>query len=607
MPLTKPLLAIVERCTALVALTIVSGQLAVAFADDSTVTSVGATIPQLIAELNADEFEVRQRAIEELAGLARQPDRREPLAREVRTALDGLDLCYEARRRLERLARDLPQVKTAAPTKVTDDELDRLVADLDGDTYADRVGAAARLLALAEQPSSACRISERLRPLRRLPTLSRQTRERVEPIWNRAQLAWLTSNPATWQWPVVEQEQIEHWLDLLTRPVPPPVETASREETRARLERKRRLAGRETAREELLALLARDDQTARVKAAIDQRLAGGRFDNDARGLLSELADWIHPSLALELWTEGKLMSLVELTIGVPFQVPMAPRPTLFDRSDDRQAHCTSDGALRPADYPVGVLFPHPSPIRSDAQFVIHNLPTPRARLAYHYRLKADRDRRFAELCERTLVRLAAEKRPLKYAEFVMLASLDAHAVSRFAGKYLLSVGDPEPVDKLREERAGRGSPHSSLCNMLVEIGTHEAVPGILEAIRSGKLARPADPSSPNWPWVAVLTILASDPGPDADQILPGLIPRTDPLLAGDKVQSDVGATAAAILVDLHGLPVEKFGLELVDDSMLSEYGGIGYRFNPPEMRLKVLAWWKEHQAAGKQAAGRKAP
>jgi hypothetical protein len=244
---------------------------------------------------------------------------------------------------------------------------------------------------------------------------------------------------------------------------------------------------------------------------------------------------------------------------------------------------------------VGVLFPHPSPIQSESQFIIFSFPTPRARLAYHYQIEHNRDGRLPQLSERTLARLAAEKRPLKYAEFVMLASLDAHAVSRFAGKYLAEMGDPTPADRQREEKAGRGSPHSSLCNMLVEIGTHEAVPGIIEAIRKGKLGKPNGPSSPNWPWVAVLTILASDPGPDADRILPDLISRTDPLITGDEIRSDVGATAAAILVNLHGVPLEKFGLELVDDAMLSEYGGIGYRFNPPEMRQRVLDWWKKEQ------------
>jgi hypothetical protein len=60
--------------------------------------------------------------------------------------------------------------------------------------------------------------------------------------------------------------------------------------------------------------------------------------------------------------------------------------------------------------------------------------------------------------------------------------------------------------------------------------------------------------------------------------------------------SDVGATAAAILVDLRGIAVEKFGLEMADDPALAEFGGIGYRFNPPEMRQKVLDWWQRQKA-----------
>jgi len=225
-------------------------------------------------------------------------------------------------------------------------------------------------------------------------------------------------------------------------------------------------------------------------------------------------------------------------------------------------------------------------------------------MAYHYRIKSQPERRLPELSERTLVRLAAEKRPLKQAELLMLPSLDAHAVSRFAGKYLAAVGDPPPPDKQQEDRAGRGSPYESFCNLLVEIGKHEAVPGILGAIKSGALKKPAA-ASPNrpqgdWRWVAALAILASDPGPDADRILPDLISRTDPLVLNGDSPCDVGATAAAILVDLHHIEVEKFGLEQADDPLLAEFGGIGYRFNPPEMRQKVLDWWSQRQKSAEK-------
>jgi hypothetical protein len=517
--------------------------------------------------------------------------------------LDRVETVYEARRQLEELARLLPQVKAEIPADVSDAELDQLIGMLDVETYGERIGAAARLSALVERPSLACRIVERLRPLRRSATLSRQTHQRLEPIWDKAQLAWLSSDPRAWEFPPVDQERIDDLLYLLARPLPPPTADESRQETRARLERKRRLSQRESAQGELLALLIRDDQTTRVKAALDERLAGGQIDDDARQRLSDLADWMRPWLAIELWTERKVTSLLELPLGVPYELPMAPRPTVFDRCDGRVAHCVSDVVLGPRDYPVGVLFPHPSFLRADSQFVIFDLPTPRARMAYHYRIKSQRDQRLPELSERTLARLAAEKRPLKQAELLMLPSLDAHAVSRFAGKYFLAVGDPPCPDKQQEERAGRGSPYENFCNMLIEIGTHEAVPGIVNAIKAGSLKKPiaslTNKPQGDWRWVAALAILASDPGPDADQILPELLSRTDPLVLNGESPCDVGATAAAILVDLHHLEVEKFGLEQADDSLLAEFGGIGYRFNPPEMRQKVLEWWQREKAAKK--------
>ncbi|HVX14719.1 MAG TPA: hypothetical protein VHC22_26255 [Pirellulales bacterium] len=552
---------------------------------------------EIIGRLDDDDFDVRERAVADLVDLSGNAAASDALAKAVRAALDRSDISFEARCRLDVLARHLPQIKLGFRGKITDEELDLLVVQLDGDTYASRVGAAARLASLVERADIACRVVERLRPLRRLPTLSRQTRERVESIWDHAQLVWLSSDPRTWQWPAVEQEQIDHWLDMLVRTLPPSPADASMEETRARLERQRRLAGRETAQAELLGLLVRDDLTARVKSAIDERLAGGRLDDDARQRLTELAAWARQWLSLESWTEHKVVNLVELPVGTPFQVTGAAKATLFDQVDERQARCVSDTGLPPGNYPVGVLFPHPSPLRSDWQYLIINLESPRARLAYHYRLKGDRDRRMTELSERTLARLIAEKRPLTHAEFIMLSSLDAHAVSRFAAKYLVTMGDPTPRDRQREESAGRGSPHASLCNLLVEIGTHEAVPGILAAIQAGKLPKPSAQSPADWPWAAVLAILATDPGPDADQILGGLLGRTNPLVLGSNILSDVGATAAAVLLDRHKVPLERFGLELVDDPLLAEFGGIGYRYNPPEMREKVLRWWQQQQAA----------
>lgn len=589
MPLSENATMTLVRCAAIVTLAVCNFA-PLTFAAEQTKTAD--EVERLIADLNRDDFLTREAANRELQQLARHPERAEEIARSVRQALAAVDLNYEARRRLERLSRRLPPT-ALRPPDIGDDELDRLVADLDGGDYADRVGAAARLAMLVEVPAGACRTIQRLRPLRRSPALSRQTRERIDPLWDRAQLVWLTSPPAAWQWPAVGQEEIEYWLDLLTRPAPPAADNAALEESRARLERRRRLSDREIAREELLALLVRDDQTARVKAALDVRLADAALDADARHRLEELSGWARPWLAVEGWNEHKLASLLELPVGVPYQAPMAPRAALFDQVNEQVAHCVSDAALRPGDYPVGVFFPHPSALRSDWQFVLFNLPTPRGRLAYHYQLKLHRDDRLADLSERTLARLAAEKRPLTQAEFIMLASLDAHAVSRFAGKYLAEIGDPPPTDREREQRAGRGSPHTSLCNLLVEIGTHEAVPGILQAIRSGKLKASATDNSADWPWVAVLTILANDPAADAQRILSELLDRTDPLAPGEGLRCDLGATAAAILLALHGQPLEKFGLELIETPILAEYGAVGYRFNPPQMRQRVIDWWRE--------------
>jgi hypothetical protein len=226
-------------------------------ADDSA--SSPPDMARLVDDLGDDDFQVRQKAARQLAELASQAQRRDDLARLVRTALDRVETPYEARRQLENLAPLLPQAKPEIPAEVSDAELDQLIAMLDGETYGARIGAAARLTALVERPSLACRIVERLRPLRRSTTLSRQTRQRLEPIWDKGQLVWLSSDPRTWHWPPVDEEQVDHLLHLLVRPLPPPAADESLQETRPRLERKRRLSQREAAQAELLALLVRDD------------------------------------------------------------------------------------------------------------------------------------------------------------------------------------------------------------------------------------------------------------------------------------------------------------------------------------------------------------
>ncbi|HEX5444557.1 MAG TPA: hypothetical protein VFW87_12030, partial [Pirellulales bacterium] len=466
----------------------------------------------------------------------------------------------------------------------------------------------------------ACQVITRLRPRLRERKFSADARRRAEPIWQDARRIWLTSDPSHWRLPPVPDGEIRRRLDALVLPLPPLAEPPAQEpsgsklrsqplagNSRARLERKRRLANREMAEADLLDLLVRDDLTGAVLSAIEERLAAGRIDGDARQRLAQLALWTRPAIVVEHWQDKQLTSVDRLLVGVPLAASperaellgklAAERPTLFDRADNQLAHCANSDVLPRGDYPVGVFFPHPSPIGSGV-FVLQSLSSPRRRLAYEYLVKLPPAQRLAEISQQTLDRLLAQRRPLRQAELVMLELLDERAVSRFAGKYLPSVGDPPPPDRERESRAGRGSPYPNLCGLLAEIGTHEAVPGILSAIRSGKLPRATGQAPDNWPWIAVLTILARDAEPTDERLLGELIANQQPLRLASSHPCDVGATAAAILLAMHDIPPEKFGLESAGDPILAEFGGPGYRFTTPDMRQKVLDWWAKAKNQG---------
>lgn len=550
-------------------------------------------IAALIDALDDDDFRTRHEAAERLEQLGEDSQRQAELARGIQRALYRAETTFEVRQQLAPWLERLPKVEVKPPRDVPADELDRLVEQLDGERFGLRVGAAARLEWLARQPEIACQIITRLRPRLRGRLLSSDARPRADVVWQTARRTWLTSEPDCWRWPALTPGELARRLDELTRPLPPKAAGTARGK-RSETEHRRRLAARDAAEAELLDLLVRDDLTPQVKAAVDERLAAAGTDDDAQRRLARLAEWSLPAVAIESWEDRRPKAVTRLVLGVPLASENDAPPTIFDRADERRAHTASGSAPPPGDYPVGVLFPNPSPFH-ETQFLIHYLPTPRRRLALEYILKIDPAERLPGLTRRTLETIAAQKRPLLQAELLMLASLDEQAVSRFAVKYLLAVGDPAPPDREQQNRLGRGSPYVNLCSLLAEVGTHEAVPGILAAVHKGKIP-PANQERPdNWPFLAALAILARDPGPEGERLLVELVPRTDLLRFNSEYPSDVGATAAAILLALNGVLPETFGLDSAEDPFLAEFGGPGYRFRSPEMRLKVLQWWAKRQ------------
>jgi hypothetical protein len=263
-------------------------------------------------------------------------------------------------------------------------------------------------------------------------------------------------------------------------------------------------------------------------------------------------------------------------------------PTHFDTIDDRTAHCVSGNTLTPGDYPVGMFFTHP--LATDVQFFLHYLPTPRHRLAHACHAGLNQARRLAELSQRTTARYVAEKKLLGRADIETLSHLDPSVLSQFGGEYFMAVDDQYVTSRPRLEASAN---HAALCLVLFDEGTHEAIEGLMQAIRAERFLQA--PGELNYPWVAALVISQRDPWPDLDQWLAGLVPSEEPLVQSDAQGPQLGATAAAILLARHGRMSFEFEIQAVE-GFPTELGLIGYRYATADAPQRVLAWWDDERA-----------
>jgi hypothetical protein len=537
-------------------------------------------VARLVADLDSDRFAVRRKASARLGAMIARPELGALLAEEFDRVLVRPNVSFEVRSRLERLRERLPPTPPKPTETITAAGLDRLVRQLDDASYSVRLGAARRLERMLADEKQVCPILVRLK--RRLAQVDRtpDARRWLEPLYERARAAWLLNDPSGDDLPEVSRDEIARWIDTLARPVPA--------DARAGAWHGHRLAARE-----LADLLARENYLAQVKALLEARLGDENLDPLAAGRLQKLLDWTRPAMVAEYWTDRHNTNRQHLLVGVPSQSQGAPRPSHFDRIDDRRAHCVSGSNLLPGDYPVGVAFVHPN--IPDAFFVLRNLPTPRRRMAYAHVVQTDPSARLAALSRRTLDAVLAEKRELGERELAMLAQLDPKEVSRFAGKYFALVEDAPLGPVGRNHIGGRPSRGGMICTQLALDGTRDARAGVLEAIDRGRFLPPTPLAPYRLEWIAVLSIARRDPWPDVDQWLVGLLERTEPLREGRRDAPTLGASAAALLLLRHGRTPAEFGLAPAEDRLLSELHVTGHRFTSPEAPKRVHQWWQREK------------
>ena len=272
----------------------------------------------------------------------------------------------------------------------------------------------------------------------------------------------------------------------------------------------------------------------------------------------------------------------------------AARPTHFDRIDDRVAHYVAGNSLTPdTDYPVGVAFPHPK--QEDAFFCLVNLPTPRRRMAYAYRVQIDESKRLAALSRRTLDRFLADKHPLTELEVLMLGGLDPAEASRFAGQYFLLLDDGPLPDSGLSPLEGRPSRFGMICALLALDGTKDALPGLTDAIAKNAFLPPTS----ECPLPAALARSAFDCRARSlgrRRCLAGRprgrARRPD---RGQPSSPEIGATAAALLLSRHSRAPAQFDLQSAADPVLTKLHVDGYRFDSDEAREKVRQWWEQEK------------
>ncbi len=541
---------------------------------DGTSVSASAVVrdqwPALLGQLDAAEFPVRQQAEEVVEGWLRQPELRAALGQSLQESLLDPQISFEVRWHLQRWLRRLPPAAMPPVRTMTPAGIERLLEQLEDDEYAVRLAADRRLRWLLGSPPMIGPLLLQLRQRLNAAPLEVDSERRLTAAWDLVLGAWMALDPAEGEGPPIRAEQIEGWVEQLADESPTDGAWVHR-----RAERELRFA------------LTHDECAQRVRAILESRI-GQEQNPAARSRLENVHYWTRPALVAEYWQGHRHLGEQHLIVGEPNQAEGAARASHFDSIDDRVARCVSGNSLTPGEYPSGVAFPHPT--NPAAFFHLVNLPTPRRRMLYTYQSQTEEAQRLAQISRRTGERWLAEKHVLSDRELGMLVQLDAIEVSRFAGQYLNRLAD-EPLLAAEGEEP-QPSRHVLLCLFLVQHGTKEAIPGLLQAIAEKRFLEPTRPPY-RLPWCAALAIAARDPWPEVDAWLAGLMDRKDLLRVGDEAGPQLGATAAGMLLQRRQRQPRSLGLESTGGMLGGESQLEGYRFPTDEVRNDVRRWWRE--------------
>jgi hypothetical protein len=550
-----------------------------------------AQIDQALAALDDDDFARRTDAADRLRAWADDRELSGFLAQRFARALQSASVSIEVRSHIEPLAKHLPESAGAADVpQANPAEIGQLLAQLDADQSAIRATARERLKSMLARTELIAPLWLELKNRASDPGLTAATRRELEPLLDSARQAWLNADPVVVKLPDISDDTLERWIEQLVK----------LDETDASDRFRRHLVERE-----LLDAIARDDTRERLLAILERRSAAAD-DAAVRSTLQQIADFAKPALAAEVWghelgnwEHRQHVTVQYLIVGLPQFNELARQATHFDRIDEETAHCVSGNSLKPGDYPVRVAIPHPEPPQ-EVMFHLTNLPTARRRLAYEYHIRRDEGTRLREITERTLKHFLDHDQMLNETEVLLLAQLDPEIVSRFVGSYFQRVPDRKIVTTI-SELGNEATVHRAICHMISRIGTRTAVPALEQLARSGKL-EPTIESPYHIAWIAALALAQRDPWPGVDEWLAKLVDSNTALVMHADIRPELGASAAALLVDRHGASTRPFGLVTAGEAATERLRFIGYRFENERHREEVKRWWGKQKTAAEGGA-----
>lgn len=607
-------------------------------------------VAQLIGQLDAPLYEVRQTALAELRALLASPELQTGVTWQLQRSLAQDDLSLEVRDTLEGLVAGVPLPEDLLPP-VDPAQAADLLAELSDGRFVVRRQAADRLRRLAGQPGQA---EPLLAALQRLQdeSASADLQGLAAELSADLRRAWLVSDPANWRAPPLTDEQIAAWLPEIVAQadavpqaddLPDPLAAAGQpivivgggfnamtidrpgsfvrgqpwafDLLAAATHPLSQRWPRQSALREFVDASFYDENVPALRDAVQAALADEQGLSDAaRQRLEQLAELLLPTLVAELWKERSVTTVQFLFVDVPQFPQYAVRPTHFDRIDDETAHCASGNSLVPGEYPVNraIAPTHPDrdPNNPENRMCIRllNLQTPRRRMQYLYDLQRPQAERLRELSERSCAGWLADGRLLTERESIVLLQLDPAVVSQFVGPYLQQIDDEMLPENQELSVLGRTSSHALTCYIASAVGDDAALRGIRAALDAGRLRPPGPTALYDLGWLAAFELAgrAADPamGEDPaaeedlelDEWLAALVGDETPLMPGvGESGPELGATAAALLLRRHEQLPAEFDLGETPVPPVLGLSGDYYRFLLPGGRDRVRTWWERQK------------